>query len=160
MPISPCALFTMLGGGGYPNLRSLYVPHDSLQGLPTNFSVILSFVSFYRVTGSAFLIHHMNDILNLPNFDEYDFSSFIGCTYLNPLLAYTKLMYRRIEKKWQGTYHQRHLKDSAQRSQLKFDIKTYRYRPPLPLLALKRPLKFALQTKTPLVYMGRSGFFL
>ncbi|XP_072027945.1 medium-chain acyl-CoA ligase ACSF2, mitochondrial-like [Amphiura filiformis] len=32
-----------------------------------------------RITGSMMVIHHLNDILSLPNFDDYDFSSFQAC---------------------------------------------------------------------------------
>ncbi|XP_072028168.1 medium-chain acyl-CoA ligase ACSF2, mitochondrial-like [Amphiura filiformis] len=42
-----------------------------------------------RVTGSTMLIHHLNDILNLPNFDDYDFSSFQACMSGGSIIPYS-----------------------------------------------------------------------
>ncbi|XP_072028903.1 medium-chain acyl-CoA ligase ACSF2, mitochondrial-like [Amphiura filiformis] len=50
-----------------------------IVGPAYNAQLMANVIQDERITGSTMLIQHLNDILSLPNFDEYDFSSFQVC---------------------------------------------------------------------------------
>ncbi|XP_072028251.1 medium-chain acyl-CoA ligase ACSF2, mitochondrial-like [Amphiura filiformis] len=76
--ISRFALTTSFGGDG-AFIPILYTATTIIPGPTFDAQILASAIQDEKVTSTSMLIHHLNDILSLPNFDEYDFASLQLC---------------------------------------------------------------------------------